>query len=278
VRAESIFASPPQAGTAATPQQLMLLLVNSMCPFHRECAANELSKLDWHANPDVVQTLLIAAQRDSTPAVRAASIRALAYMKCDTVAVDIALQACKKDSDPRVEHAARVALEQFQAIHAGSPESAANRATEELAFQEMQMQANCNGIHLDPAFAAPQATRTASTPNTATPVAMGHAAENNSGLFKAAENNSGLFRSCQPIEPAAVVLHPVPSTPVPSTATATPRKPTNGIRLVNCAPLAATRDTVQKVANVPGATSQPPAGAQPIQYFAVPAAPNAPTK
>jgi hypothetical protein len=97
-------------------QQLMLVLRNSTYPFQREWAVNELSALDWHGNPEVVQSLLSAAQRDSSPTVRCACVRALAKMKVDTVPVATTLQALKADTDPRVQREATEALSQMRPV------------------------------------------------------------------------------------------------------------------------------------------------------------------
>jgi hypothetical protein len=116
--AMGVRAAPPSAAAPTpvrmTSQQLSMMLVNSAYPFQREWAANELAKLDWHGNPDAVHALMVAAQRDAAATVRAASIRALACMKCDTAPVVSIVQMSRNDTDPRVQHAADVALAQFK--------------------------------------------------------------------------------------------------------------------------------------------------------------------
>jgi hypothetical protein len=60
------------------PEQLVALLRGSMLPSQREWAAYCLAGRDWHAQPRVVVALLIAAEEDPAPAVRACCRRTLA--------------------------------------------------------------------------------------------------------------------------------------------------------------------------------------------------------
>jgi hypothetical protein len=110
----------PEPQSRATPgpatSQLMLVLRNSAYPFQREWAVNELSKVDWRGNPEVVQALLSAAQRDSAPMVRVACVKAIVTMKVDTVPVAMTLQSLKADTDPRVQRESIAALSQMHAV------------------------------------------------------------------------------------------------------------------------------------------------------------------
>jgi hypothetical protein len=96
------------------------VLRNSTYPFQREWAVNELSALDWHSNPEVVQSLLSTAQRDSAPTVRCACVKALVKMKVETVPVMTTLQALKADTDPRVQREATEALSQMKPMETAS--------------------------------------------------------------------------------------------------------------------------------------------------------------
>jgi hypothetical protein len=96
--------------------QLMLVLRNSSYPFQREWAVNELSNVDWHGNPEVVQCLLNCAQKDSAATVRVSCVKALVKMKVDTVPVQMTLQALKADTDARVQREATAALGQMHTI------------------------------------------------------------------------------------------------------------------------------------------------------------------
>jgi hypothetical protein len=108
--------SHSRAPIGPNPQQLMLVLRNSSYPFQREWAVNELSNVDWHGNPEVVQCLLNSAQKDAAPTVRVACVRALVKMKVDTVPVQMTMQALKADTDPRVQREAVAALSQMRVV------------------------------------------------------------------------------------------------------------------------------------------------------------------
>jgi hypothetical protein len=108
--------SHSRAPIGPNAQQLMLVLRNSSYPFQREWAVNELSNVDWHVNPEVVQCLLNSAQKDSAPTVRVACVRAVVKMKVDTVPVQMTLQALKADTDPRVQREAVAALSQMRVV------------------------------------------------------------------------------------------------------------------------------------------------------------------
>lgn len=103
-------AAPVASTNGPNPQQLLVVLRNSIYPFQREWAVDNLSNVDWRSNPEVVQALMSAARKDAAPTVRVMCIRALVKMKVDTVPVVTAIQALRSDPDPRVEHEAQAAL------------------------------------------------------------------------------------------------------------------------------------------------------------------------
>jgi hypothetical protein len=231
----------------------MLLLMNSSCPFQRECAVNELSKLDWHTHADVVQTLIIAAQRDSAPPVRAASVRALAYMKCDTALVEITLKACKNDVDPRVEHAAQVALEQFHPVHAAimPPVAVPMRANEEVSLQppvESKPVEPSLGMHT---YQMPVTSAPAAPAAAAPPVERNRAPQ--------------AQQVAAPVVGAMLVIRPVASTQVAAPSVGIPSRPGSYV------PLPSMGDGVQQATYAPPATSAGRPVVQPLQYIAMPA-------
>jgi hypothetical protein len=91
-------------------KQWMAILKESIYPSQREWAADQLSACDWHKNLEVVPELLKAAKEDAAPTVRAGCIRCLARMNVNTVPIVLAIQAMKKDADPRVQTEAEQAL------------------------------------------------------------------------------------------------------------------------------------------------------------------------
>jgi hypothetical protein len=91
-------------------KQWMAILKESIYPSQREWAADQLSACDWHKNLEVVPVLLKAAKEDLAPTVRAGCIRCLARMNVNTVPIVLAIQAMKKDADPRVQTEAEQAL------------------------------------------------------------------------------------------------------------------------------------------------------------------------
>lgn len=105
--------TPRGNAVGPNPHQLLLVLRNSIYPFQREWAVDNLSNIDWRSNPEVVQALMSAARKDPAPTVRVMCIRSLVKMKVDTVPVVTTIQALRTDPDPRVEHEAQVALGQL---------------------------------------------------------------------------------------------------------------------------------------------------------------------
>jgi hypothetical protein len=99
----------PRPGTLATPEALGMLR-ESLYPSQREWAALKLGSLDWRGNPEVVLALVVAAQHDPAPMVRASCVRSLAQMRVNTMPVVNAIHTMKTDPDPRVQRAAEEAL------------------------------------------------------------------------------------------------------------------------------------------------------------------------
>jgi hypothetical protein len=100
----------PAAGTAVQPAEAMATLRDSIYPSQREWSAGQLASLDWHTHGDAVQALATAAREDPAPLVRAACVRALGRMGCNSAPVLNTLQALKTDGDPRVLHEVEQAL------------------------------------------------------------------------------------------------------------------------------------------------------------------------
>ena len=73
-------------------------------------AVDQLVRCDWKRQPEVVEALTRAARTDPAAAVRAACVRGLAKMKCNTVPVVVAVTALKSDPDLRVRQEAEQAL------------------------------------------------------------------------------------------------------------------------------------------------------------------------
>lgn len=124
----------PQTSAGANPQQMLLVLRNSIYPFQREWAVENLSQVDWHGNPEVVQALMNAARKDPAPAVRVMCIRSLVKMKVDTVPVVTTIQALRSDPDPRVEHEAQMALAQLSRVQPAVATSATPVAVQPAAY------------------------------------------------------------------------------------------------------------------------------------------------
>jgi hypothetical protein len=101
--------APPQAVAPGTPQ-LLSMLKGSLLPSQREWAADQLSGLDWHAHPQVVDALLTAAHNDPAATVRAGCVRSLAKLKVNTVPAVAVVEGLKRDADPRVRQEAEEAL------------------------------------------------------------------------------------------------------------------------------------------------------------------------
>jgi hypothetical protein len=117
-------AAPPAnllaGGNNMQPAEAMTTLRDSIYPSQRELAAGRLASLDWRAHGDAVQALATAAREDPAPMVRAACVRALGRMRCNTAPVLSTLQALKTDGDPRVLHEVEQALAVL-APEAGGP-------------------------------------------------------------------------------------------------------------------------------------------------------------
>jgi hypothetical protein len=105
-------AYPQQSPAPVTqnPQQLLLTLKDALYPSHREWAASSLATVDWRANPQVVDALLLSAKEDPAATVRAGAIRALGKMNANTTTVVTTLQGLKNDIDPRVRQDVEQAL------------------------------------------------------------------------------------------------------------------------------------------------------------------------
>jgi len=100
---------PPMLPIPPAPH-LVTLLTNSVDPEQREWAASQLSHYSGQSNPQALQAVMNAAQRDPAPIVRAACVRTLVRMNVNTWPVLTTVQALKADSDPRVKHEADQAL------------------------------------------------------------------------------------------------------------------------------------------------------------------------
>jgi hypothetical protein len=83
-----------------TAQEWLTSLNQSGYPEIRELAVSNLAAFDWRANVQIVPSLLNAAFKDSTPAVRVACIRVLAKMDVNTAPVVEALR--KLEADPNM--------------------------------------------------------------------------------------------------------------------------------------------------------------------------------
>jgi hypothetical protein len=105
VRIASSKPVTPAASASGAPQ-LLATLKESMYPSQREWAAEQLSELNWHMQPQVVESLSKGAQDDPAATVRAACVRALGHMKVNTQEVVALVQDLKNDRDPRVRQEA----------------------------------------------------------------------------------------------------------------------------------------------------------------------------
>jgi hypothetical protein len=99
---------------ASDTPRLLATLRDSVLPSEREWAAERLRRCDWRTEPQVVQELLTAAQKDPAPMVRAGCVRTLGEMKVNTVPVVTALEGLKNDADPRVKHEVEQALSRLK--------------------------------------------------------------------------------------------------------------------------------------------------------------------
>jgi hypothetical protein len=101
--------------------QLLATLKESMYPSQREWAAEQLSELNWHMQPQVVESLTKSAREDLAATVRAASVRALGHMKVNTYEVATLVRDLKNDRDARVRQEADEVLSALDAsLHRNS--------------------------------------------------------------------------------------------------------------------------------------------------------------
>lgn len=109
-------ASPPFPSRAAVKpmpeniRQMTTSLRDSLYPSQRECAAENMTAVDWRTHPEVVQALTTAAKDDPAATVRMGCIRCLAKMKVNTLPVISTVRDMKNDIDPRVRREAEQAL------------------------------------------------------------------------------------------------------------------------------------------------------------------------
>jgi hypothetical protein len=90
--------------------QLLASLKDSQLPSQREWAAEQLSELNWHQHPRMVESLTKSAKDDPAASVRAACVRALAHLRVDKPEVVAAVQKLRNDRDPRVRAEVEEAL------------------------------------------------------------------------------------------------------------------------------------------------------------------------
>ena len=110
LHASAISEFPDPGATAVTLDQIMAVLQRSSNVEQREWAADNLAQVDWHENVRVLQALVFAAQQDSAPSVRLASVRCLVRMGANTPSVTAACQVLRYDPDNRVRQEAALAL------------------------------------------------------------------------------------------------------------------------------------------------------------------------
>jgi hypothetical protein len=105
----------PRAAAAAGSElpQIVHVLRESPYPAQREWASYALATYDWRAHPDIVQALLVTAQRDPAGTVRAACIYSLGRMNAASEPVISLMHNLRNDSDPRVRQEVERALAQF---------------------------------------------------------------------------------------------------------------------------------------------------------------------
>ncbi len=107
------YADAPAAAPRTPPHLIpgwMLRLRTAFEPTQREAAATQLGGVDWRSNPQVVELLLTAAEKDSAVVVQVASINSLSALGVDTIPVVVALEGLRSHRDPRVQGAAGKAL------------------------------------------------------------------------------------------------------------------------------------------------------------------------
>ena len=90
--------------------QMLAVLRGSIMPSERERAVQMLSQCNWHAEPEAVAAIMMAAKTDPAPAVRVSCVRALARMKVNTMPAYETLVELKNDKDVRVRQEAEQTL------------------------------------------------------------------------------------------------------------------------------------------------------------------------
>jgi hypothetical protein len=106
-------ATASEAGPSAN--ELLMTLRTSLFPSQREWAADRLTSSDWHAQPQVIVGLALAAHNDPAPLVRAGCLRALARMHAVCEPAVVAARDLKNDADSRVRQEAEQTLRVLQA-------------------------------------------------------------------------------------------------------------------------------------------------------------------
>jgi hypothetical protein len=115
------YGAPAMTGQPTGVWQLLATLKESMYPSQREWAAEQLSELNWHTQPLVVESLTKSAREDLAATVRAASVRALGHMKVNTYEVVTLVRDLKNDRDSRVRREADEVLSALDAaLHRNS--------------------------------------------------------------------------------------------------------------------------------------------------------------
>jgi hypothetical protein len=117
VRTAPVVPQPASAAEAGlSSQELVMTLHGSLYPSQREWAADRLSSLDWHIQPEVVEGLVSAGRTDPAPLVRAGCLRALGRMNA-TCGPAIALaRDLRNDADMRVRQEAEMTLSILQPV------------------------------------------------------------------------------------------------------------------------------------------------------------------
>jgi hypothetical protein len=115
------YGAPAMTAEPAGVPRLLATLKESMYPSHREWAAEQLGELNWHTQPQVVESLTKSAREDLAATVRAASVRALGHMKVNTYEVVTLVRDLKNDRDSRVRQEADEVLSTLDAsLHRSS--------------------------------------------------------------------------------------------------------------------------------------------------------------
>jgi len=93
-----------------TSTQLVQTLKDALLPSDRELAVEQLARIDWKTDANVVPALIQAASKDPAPMVRARCVQALGQMKVNSVPVLQTIQSLKTDPDLRVRQQAEQTL------------------------------------------------------------------------------------------------------------------------------------------------------------------------